>query len=113
MLHTALGHPHWGEGARGLLQFLTSRPHSLIGEQPYVGCAWWESCFRFGRPLPDRPWHSPPSVLISRDGAVLPNEIATAQLCLHRLVLDRLVRKPTWDDCLLWSSLKTDFWAPT
>lgn len=63
MLHTARGHPHWGEGARGPLQFLTSRPHSLTGEQPYVGCAWWESFFRLRRPLSDRPWHSPPSVL--------------------------------------------------
>lgn len=49
MLHTALGYPHCGEGAWGPLQFLTSRQHSLIGEQPsaqsvwapqpYVGCA--------------------------------------------------------------------------
>lgn len=52
MLHTALGYPHCGEGAWGSLQFLTSRQHFLIGEQPsaqsvwapqpYVGCARWE-----------------------------------------------------------------------
>lgn len=60
MLHTALGYPHWGEGAWGPLQFLTSRQHSLIGEQPSaqpVGhrSPMWVapggSFFCFGRPL--------------------------------------------------------------
>lgn len=71
MLHTALGYPHCGEGAWGPLQFLTSRQHSLIGEQPsaqsgHCSPTWVApggSFFCFGRPLPDRPCHSPPSVL--------------------------------------------------
>lgn len=90
------GLPTLGAGCLGPSAVPTSRPHSLTGWAPqsYMDCFWVGESF------------------VPKDGAVLPSKDATTQLCLHPLILDRLLTKPTWDDSLLWLSLKTDLWAP-
>lgn len=75
--------------------------------QSYVDCAWVGKWLLF-RKACRTSLGTTFSPLVPRDGAVLPNKDATTQLCLHPLIPDRLLRKPTWDDCLLWLSLKTD-----
>lgn len=90
------GLPTLGVGCLGPSAVLTSRPHSLIvwAPQSYVDCFWVGESF------------------VPKDGVVLPSKDATTPLCLHPLILDRHLTKPTWDDSLLCLSLKTDLWAP-
>lgn len=112
-----------GKGPWGPLQFFTSRPHSLIGEnppssQPCLGshlspmdCTWVGEFLLFWKVSCLTSWHSPPTVLSCSQGL----GCAFGQGC-HRPALsppcwnlDRLLMMPTWDD---WLSLKTDCWAP-
>lgn len=87
--------------------------HSPVwAPQSYVDCAWVGELLLF-RKACQTGLGTTISPLVPRDGAVLPNKDASTQLCLQSLIPDRLLTQPTWDDCLLWLSLKTDLWAPT